>query len=1506
MAGLDSDWETVSAPAPVATAENDSDWEQVTAPEAPAPAPKKAPPPPGEASDFSWSRAKNDLRKIAQSGEEMLNTPLIPDWWKDAGEGRNRLEQVTTAINKTGSKLLSSLSTPENLTLAAAMGPLSKLADEGSALAAKAVDLGKAYFASSATVSAGEAVPGAVATIKDPKASLQSKLEGVGDVAAPAALAGMIMSHGGETKPEPPGPGEASENTPEVVKAKADADWEPVKAEPAPEAKETATGSEPAGAPSAVNAGDDSAWEPVKAEAQPEQDLEGFETEPQAPVAENAPTQSPQETEPVKESEPAAPESEEAEPVSPLEQPPEAGGAELDSEPGGREFITGIKNAEIDKEMEIMGLAPGEHGPEVPWDEAAQDAQDKLAENKGAGGDLVSELAAKPRALDSKEGALLLTELTRLKNQRERAQVALDAAIDSGDPVQEADARTRNAVAQQNYANAATVADQVGTLNGQGLAIRKAMMAQDYTLAGVERRVVDANEGAALHPKDAAELEAVQKELAETRQRLEDANTALKQTKVPRVPRASPLRNRFSDAADAARARIKARLAEGRVQSGLDPADLADHAIVGADYIARGVTKLADWSTEMVKEFGDRIKPYLQDIYDRATESAKALDRGALVDKMKDKFSGDQDLGALRNHINTLALDLINEGEVGTRDELVDAVHAELQNIVPDITREQTADAIAGYGDFKPLDTDEAKVQLRAWKGELQQLGKLRDMQDGQAPAKSGVERRTPSDEERQLIKKVEAAKKKGGFNITDPARQLKSALDAIKTRLRNQITDLDQQIQTRQKIVPEKNTVPLDAEAKDLQAQRDELKKQYDSIFAKPEMTDEERMQAASRAADRQIAAIEKQLRDNELFPKGKAQRLTSPELEAKRARIDALKAEREYARHVLQPKPDPDTQAEKEAASLDRQITAIEKQLKDEAPFTKGKSVQEQSPENAARRARLKELQGTRRNLRDRLQPKPDPLNKEQRALQAYKTRLANRMADLQEQLAAGVIQKPNRTPTVLDRDAQLAKNAYERAKKRADKLQLQVESRNRTVTEKIRNTFAKWVRIGALSWPTVFAKLTGAAIMRYISTPLEQAVGYGASKVLPGIAARAPLEGVPDFRGAIQAEAKANTEGWTTGMQGAWDMIHNRETDLQVQMEKAHLDPALLDYLGKLHGAFKYPTLIADYARRQELLTQHAIRSGLDPKDPLVQVRLSQEAWQAAKRSIFMQDNVLNAGYKALIGRLEATDKTLGRPSTVGKFLSSVAQTELPIVKVPTNVIAEASQAVGGLLTGSAQAVWAHYKGLENLKPAEHDAIMRNIKKGLIGNALLLLGFFKHQSAGGLYVPGKPGGSNPALKPGQIKVGDTTIPAGLLHGPYSEVFQMGATVGNLVGTRKSKNQPDPMGFGAASMAAAVGMLDAVPFIRETTTIGKYMDVRQQGNAFASKAASIAVPGAVQWLAQQTDKPDPFSLTSSANRRDPKGLLQNIQADIPGLRQHVPLKKVPPPPGSARKSRR
>lgn len=227
---------------------------------------------------------------------------------------------------------------------------------------------------------------------------------------------------------------------------------------------------------------------------------------------------------------------------------------------------------------------------------------------------------------------------------------------------------------------------------------------------------------------------------------------------------------------------------------------------------------------------------------------------------------------------------------VTDRNALVDAVHAEM----PEMSRREVADAISGYGQYRELSKDEVDQTLRDLKGQLQQVAKLEDMAAGKAPLKTGQEHRTPSDEERRLIREVNEAKKAGGFQVTDPARQLRTALDGIKRRLGNQIKDLEAQIAKGAKFIRVRRAAPRDAEVDALIEKRDTLKKQFDAMFGEPGLTDEQRIANARRNLEKTIAEYERRLETGDTSSRARPSRTPeTPELAALRERSKAVRSE-------------------------------------------------------------------------------------------------------------------------------------------------------------------------------------------------------------------------------------------------------------------------------------------------------------------------------------------------------------------------------------------------------------------------------------------------------------------------------------------------------------------------------------------------------------------------------------------------------------------------------------
>lgn len=664
-----------------------------------------------------------------------------------------------------------------------------------------------------------------------------------------------------------------------------------------------------------------------------------------------------------------APEAAPAEPATPVGEPaaPVEASADLSTgqlgavgmggaKPG--EFQTGatptsIKNATVDQERVTRGLPPAMEPARrsfgAVWDEAmALVDRDPVAQDL-----LIGSLKEKPRALTDVEDALLLHRQVDLQNEYARHARELAAAYDDAQRFPDRlEAVERHKALLNEVSNKLQelydVNKAAGTETGRGLAARRMLASEDFTLAKMEMELRAARDGRPLSDHEREQLQKAHDRIAELQTQLESHVAAADQAKAQRAaeeavadlgreaskdPEYSPqvlalaerIVARMETAAESARSRLKQKFAT--TATGVDPTILADVAIIGAAKLARGAVDFVKWSERMLEEFGEGIRPYLQEGFaaaqvrhDRevaraagsnADEVRRAIrkddltgQRQAIVAGLGEAMKGQATKEELGHYVRKLALNFVRAGVKG-RDEVVKAVHEELRKVIPEITPRETMDAISGYGEFKPLDPDAAKAALRDIRGQLQQLSKLEDIRGRKPPLKSGVERRTPSDEERRLIAQVNEAKRRFGVVSGDPARQLKSALDTMKTRLRNQINDLTYQISTRSRIVRSKTQVSPDVEAAALKAQRDALRAQFDEIFPKQGLTDAQRLVMAEKALEQSIKEYEARIAAKDTSPRRVSRQQQSAKLDALRTRRDALRAELEALRKANTPEP-------------------------------------------------------------------------------------------------------------------------------------------------------------------------------------------------------------------------------------------------------------------------------------------------------------------------------------------------------------------------------------------------------------------------------------------------------------------------------------------------------------------------------------------------------------------------------------------------------------------------
>lgn len=129
----------------------------------------------------------------------------------------------------------------------------------------------------------------------------------------------------------------------------------------------------------------------------------------------------------------------------------------------------------------------------------------------------------------------------------------------------------------------------------------------------------------------------------------------------------------FDDIEQAAKDRIASR---GNRLNSLPVDQLADYAIIGASKLAKaavkGSVKFSDWSAEMIKDFGEEIKPHLKDIFAKSKEHVKEAERQASgVAHLPGVNSGVDPLKGHAGDISTLEKALGNSGAWKDKNRLL-------------------------------------------------------------------------------------------------------------------------------------------------------------------------------------------------------------------------------------------------------------------------------------------------------------------------------------------------------------------------------------------------------------------------------------------------------------------------------------------------------------------------------------------------------------------------------------------------------------------------------------------------------------------------------------------------------------------------------------------------------------------------------------------------------------------------------------------------------------------
>ena len=655
------------------------------------------------------------------------------------------------------------------------------------------------------------------------------------------------------------------------------------------------------------------------------------------------------------------------------------------------EGITSIKNAVTLAEREARGLSEVEVETRRSNPVAFDEAKRRIDSGEVDPRLLAEELAKKPRPLTPEETAMLTIDRQKIKTDHKAAMDAVETSAKSGDAIAEAEARVKLQDIEEIYNTNDIAARLTGYEQGAGLQARKMMIDEDYSLtAMLQKQRVDS--GKPVTPEMRTKLETLSKQIEEA-----NAKIAAYEEKASQMQGSKAIERIKNEVAKEER-QVKRTFAKGELSAEFDG---------------------------LVKELNSVLGGQLN----------VGLDPMAVV------------------ILGKMAKNRVRSGII-TVEGLVDSIYTEVKQW--GLSKRDIRDAISGYGITAQMSKEAIAVQLRELKRQMRLISAFEDAKGGQIPLRSGLQRDLPSDTVRELGRKVQEAMRESGIDSTKtrtPEEQWKTSLDAVKTRLKHQITDLEKQIKTGEK-TPKRIGIKYDIEALILKEQRDALKAIIEQTEGRPQMSAEQKVKNAISAVEKSIAEYERRIAEKDLVPEKKVS--TTPEtpaLKALRDKRDKLQEQIEQMLKKAQGLGYPDVKrAEATIRTLQKSVTEYERRIKEQdlAPTKKkGGFPVEELPELVKLREARDWFRGTLEEMRKEARPVKTP---EEISLQSFKTRTTNRIAELEGKLESGDFTTKQRRVTELDPEALELKFKLDKVIRSYNEAMMKDRLANRTVLQKV----------------------------------------------------------------------------------------------------------------------------------------------------------------------------------------------------------------------------------------------------------------------------------------------------------------------------------------------------------------------------------------------------------------------------------------------------------------------
>jgi hypothetical protein len=709
-----------------------------------------------------------------------------------------------------------------------------------------------------------------------------------------------------------------------------------------------------------------------------------------------------------------------------------------------------------------------------------------------------------PRALSAVENASMLFRRTELNNQRDDL---LDLINEKGG--ENVDVETMRLLEVEELINRNDEAvTKSGTEAGRALAARRMMMADDYTLVNMERKLKAINGGKTLSKTDMDKLRSYEAQIKDLQEKLDNKDAKVEV--------------------------IKNEVKKVTIKKISEPAFKAQELSIIERMMAR--------------------KKSRNDAQFSRTERIE-LDKDDLSD-IKSLFK------------------LYVEQGVTDHVEIIDNMQSALADVL-DISKDQLRDTISGYGKTSELSKEDIDVAMRDIKAQMKLFSSMEDVQNSERPLKSGLQREDPSDTVRQMRQQLNDMMKKADFKDEKSEKEYKSALDAIKKRLTNQIADIENMIATGERRQPS-DKVEYDAEANRLLTERDNLKETLNQLDEASGLTAERKSKAVENTLKRSIENLERRINNNELEPK-KAD--GTPDTEA----ITALRARKDELQTEL-------TQLRKDAGIIDaNKLEAYKKSLKKRA-------------EEYQRRIDNNEFE------------KKTP---EERKIDKQTLGLLSAIEDVKMKF-------------------DVAKLEFERKNMSAAQRYTKKALRFRRAI--LLSSFTTLGKIGAAGSGLMVTKpleqIAGSGIRLL---PGFKTIAADAPREGAGFSFKTEAKAVTElFRNRIKL---SSGEEVNTMFNDMGRIMKGKKGNLESVYGKKvpHIEES--EFFGNTHAVIKYMPKMSEVYRSMEIRFEYALRKGEDIADPVVYARIVSEAIIDGNRNIFMGKNLVTDAYKSVKRTLEA---------------------------------------------------------------------------------------------------------------------------------------------------------------------------------------------------------------------------------------------------------------------------